>query len=49
MIDNNHLRKRKNINLVIGLGKSGFWAAKYLSSIDKRVIIWESKDGEEFL
>ena len=49
MIDNNHLCKRKNINLVIGLGKSGFWAAKYLRSIDKRVIVWESKDGEEFL
>ena len=26
MIDNNHSSKRKNINLVIGLGKSGFWA-----------------------
>ena len=49
MIDNNHLRKRKNINLVIGLGKSGFWAAKYLRSIDKKVIIWESKNGKEFL
>jgi len=49
MIDNNHLSKRKNINLVIGLGKSGFWAAKYLRSIDKRVIVWESKDGKEFL
>ena len=49
MIDNNHSSKRKNINLVIGLGKSGFWAAKYLRSIDKRVIVWESKDGIEFL
>ena len=49
MIDNNHSRKRKYINLVIGLGKSGFWAAKYLSSIDKRVIVWESKYGKEFL
>ena len=49
MIDNNHSSKRKNINLVIGLGKSGFWAAKYLSSINKRVIVWESKDGIEFL
>ena len=38
-----------NINLVIGLGKSGFWAAKYLRSINKRVIVWESKDGIEFL
>ena len=49
MIDNNQLSKRKNINLVIGLGKSGFWAAKYLRSIDKRVIVWENKDGIEFL
>ena len=49
MIDNNHSSKRKNINLVIGLGKSGFWAAKYLRSINKRVIVWESKDGIEFL
>jgi len=47
MIDN-HSSKR-NINLVIGLGKSGFWAAKYLRSINKRVIVWESKDGSEFL
>ena len=47
MIDN-HSSKR-NINLVIGLGKSGFWAAKYLRSIDKIVIVWESKDGKEFL
>lgn len=47
MIDN-HSSKR-NINLVIGLGKSGFWAAKYLRSINKRVIVWESKDGIEFL
>ena len=49
MIDNNHSTKRKNINLVIGLGKSGFWAAKYLRSINKRVIVWEIKDGIEFL
>ena len=46
MIDN-HSSKR-NITLVIGLGKSGFWAAKYLRSINKRVIVWESKDGIEF-
>ena len=48
MIDNNHSSKRKNINLVIGLGKSGFWAAKYLRRINKRVIVWERKDGIEF-
>ena len=47
MIDN-HSSKR-NINLVIGLGKSGFWAAKYLRSINRRVIVWESKHGKEFL
>ena len=44
----NHSSKG-NINLVIGLGKSGFWAAKYLRKINKRVIVWESKDGIEFL
>ena len=49
MIDNNHSSKIKNINLVIGLGKSGFCAAKYLLSINKKVIVWESKDGIEFL
>ena len=49
MIDNNDPSKRKNINFVIGLGISGFWAAKYLRSINKRVIVWESKDGIEFL
>ena len=47
MIDNHP--SKGNINLVIGLGKSGFWAAKYLRSINKRVIVWESKDGKEFL
>ena len=47
MIDN-HSSKR-NINLVIGLGKSGFWAAKYLRSIKKKVIVWESREGIEFL
>jgi len=47
MIDNRS--SKRNINLVIGLGKSGFWAAKYLRSINKRVIVWENKDGLEFL
>ena len=47
MIDK-HSSKRNN-NLVIGLGISGFWAAKYLRSINKRVIVWESKEGIEFL
>ena len=49
MIDNNYLSKPKKINFVIGLGKSGFWAAKFLRSINKRVIVWESKDSKEFL
>jgi len=49
MIDNHNRSSKRNINLVIGLGKSGFWAAKYLRSINKRVIVWESKDGIEFL
>ena len=49
MIDNNHSSKRININLVIGLGKSVFCAAKYLRSINKRVIVWDNKDGIEFL
>jgi len=48
LIIDNHSSKG-NINLVIGLGKSGFWAAKYLRSVNKRVIVWESTDGIEFL
>ena len=47
MIDNHS--GKGNINLVIGLGKSGFWAAQYLRSINKRVIVWDSKDGIEFI
>ena len=49
MIDNNYFSKSKKINLVIGLGKSGFWAAKFLRSINKRVIVWESNDSKEIL
>ena len=49
MIDNNYLSKSKKINFVIGLGKSGFWAAKFLRSINKRVIVWESKNNKELL
>ena len=49
MIDNNYLIKRKKINFVIGLGKSGFWAAKFLRSMNKRVIVWESKESKELL
>ena len=47
MIDNHS--SKGNINLVIGLGKSGFWAAKYLRSINKKVIVWESKNGMKLL
>jgi len=31
------------INLVIGLGRSGYWAAKFLNSKGKRVIVLEEK------
>ena len=49
MKDNNYLSKPKKTNFVIGLGKSGFWAAKFLRSINKRVIVWESNDSKEIL
>ena len=39
--------KVKNLNFVIGLGKSGFWAAKYLNSIKKRVIVVESNNSKD--
>ena len=31
----NNSKKEEKINFVIGLGRSGFWAAKYLRSIGK--------------
>tara|TARA_Y100001970_G_scaffold216522_1_gene264995 strand:+ start:456 stop:1853 length:1398 start_codon:yes stop_codon:yes gene_type:complete len=37
----------KKLNYVIGLGKSGFWAAKYLNSKKKKVIVIESKNSKE--
>ena len=46
MLIKNNLDKCKKLNIVIGLGKSGFWAAKFLKSIDKRVIVWESKNNK---
>ena len=49
MPSKNNSKKEEKINFVVGLGRSGFWAAKYLRSINKRVIVWESKDGKEFL
>jgi len=35
------------INLVIGLGKSGYWAAKFLNSIGERVIVLEEKINDQ--
>ena len=49
MIKKNYLSNEKNLIFVIGLGKSGFWAAKYLKSIGKRVIVWESKYNQELI
>ena len=45
----NNSKKEEKINFVIGLGRSGFWAAKYLRSIGKRVIVWESNQNKELL
>ena len=42
-------KKEEKINFVIGLGRSGFWAAKYLRSIGKRVVVWESKENKKLL
>ena len=49
MPNKNNSKKKKKINFVIGLGRSGFWAAKFLRSIGKRVIVWESKKNKELL
>ena len=38
---------RKKLNFVIGLGISGFWAAKYLTSKGKKVIVFESNNNKE--
>jgi len=35
------------INLVIGLGRSGYWAAKFLNSKGERVIVLEEKINEQ--
>ena len=35
------------INLVIGLGRSGYWAAKFLNSKGKRVIVLEEKINDQ--
>jgi len=34
-------------NLIIGLGKSGYWAAKFLNSKLKKVIVFEDKINDE--
>ncbi len=44
-----NLKKEEKINFVIGLGRSGFWAAKFLRSKGKKVIVWESKQNDELL
>jgi len=40
-------KSAKNLNYVIGLGKSGFWAAKFLNSKNKRVIVIESNNNKD--
>ena len=45
----NNSKKEEKINFVVGLGRSGFWAAKFLRSMGKKVIVWESKENKELL
>ena len=45
----NNLETEKKINFVIGLGRSGFWAAKFLKSLGNQVIVFESKRNKELL
>ena len=40
------MNKKKKINFVIGLGKSGFWAAKFLKIIGKHVIVMENRKNK---
>ena len=40
------VQENKKINYVIGLGKSGFWAAIYLKSLGKNVTVLEDKTSE---
>ena len=49
MSDKNNSKKEEKINFVVGLGRSGFWAAKFLRSMGKKVIVWESKENKELL
>jgi len=39
-------KSAKKLNYVIGLGKSGYWAAKYLSSKNKKVVVIESDNNK---
>ena len=43
------LKSDKKIYLIIGLGLSGYWAAKFLNSIGRRVIILESKSNPQLI
>ena len=49
MSGKNNSKKEEKINFVVGLGRSGFWAAKFLRSMGKKVIVLESKENEELL
>ena len=42
-------KREEKINFVVGLGRSGFWAAKFLRSLGKKVIVWESKENKDLL
>ena len=49
MSGKNNSKREEKINFVVGLGRSGFWAAKFLRSMGKKVIVWESKENKELL
>ena len=49
MPSKNNSKKKEKINFIIGLGRSGFWSAKFLRSIGKKVIVLESKENKELL
>ena len=40
---------KKNFHLIIGLGRSGFWAAKFLRSKGERVIVIEEKINDQLI
>ena len=45
MFDN--CKNLERINLVIGLGKSGYWAAKFLNSKKERVFVLEENKNDQ--